>query len=246
MEQEIPVRFTFVMLLAIADPTGLVVGTDVAIARRLNMPLNQFLKCVNSLQQPDPDSNSKEEEGRRIAPSVGERGYRIINYVRYRNLKDEDDRRDYMRDYMRKRRCVNSGKPELAQLTQAEAEAEAEAEGGASAKPPPRPRKQFEKPGPEALKLEAAKIGLPESECQKFLAHYESNGWRVGRNPMVSWRHALINWKVGYEERRSTHGNNKNPKPNPRNEAMGPPHPQNDYVAAFHRKAIGGKNDPKA
>ena len=27
-----------------------------------------------------------------------------------------------------------------------------------------------------------------------FLCHYESNGWRVGKNPMKSWQHAVTNW----------------------------------------------------
>jgi DNA-binding transcriptional regulator YhcF (GntR family) len=27
-----------------------------------------------------------------------------------------------------------------------------------------------------------------------FVAYYESNGWRVGRNPMKSWQHAVAGW----------------------------------------------------
>lgn len=140
MEEEIAVRYTFVMLLALADPTGLVVGTDIAIARRLNMPLEQFAKCAQALQAPDDDSNSKESEGRRIIPSEAERGYQIVNYCKYRDLQSEDERRTYMRDYMRSYRdgkpSVNSGKlsvnnvkpgkQQLAKLTQADAASEAE------------------------------------------------------------------------------------------------------------------------
>lgn len=29
----------------------------------------------------------------------------------------------------------------------------------------------------------------------KFHAHYESNGWRVGKNPMKSWKAAVIKWE---------------------------------------------------
>lgn len=28
----------------------------------------------------------------------------------------------------------------------------------------------------------------------QFCAHYESNGWRVGRNPMKSWRASVVTW----------------------------------------------------
>lgn len=131
MEEEIPVRYTFVMLLAIADPTGLVVGTDVALARRLNMPLAEFQKCISALQNEDPDSNSKEEAGRRIIPSIGERGYQLVNFVKYRDMRDEESKRRYMREYMREYRSkddVNSCKENLTVLGQAEAESEAQVE----------------------------------------------------------------------------------------------------------------------
>ncbi len=32
---------------------------------------------------------------------------------------------------------------------------------------------------------------------EKFIAHYESNGWRVGRNPMKSWKAAITTWEKG-------------------------------------------------
>ena len=30
---------------------------------------------------------------------------------------------------------------------------------------------------------------------QKFMAHYESNGWKVGRNAMKNWKAAVVNWE---------------------------------------------------
>lgn len=140
MEERINVRYTFVMMLAIADPEGYVIGTDVAIARRLNMPLGEFKECLSVLMSPDPDSNSQEEDGRRITVSTSERGYHVVNFVTYRELKDPQGRREYMREYMKKYRQrnsetidveeltsdVNSRKLKLTELTQAEAEAEAE------------------------------------------------------------------------------------------------------------------------
>lgn len=120
MDETIPVRYTFVMMLAIADPHGYVIGTDVAIARRLNMPLQDFKECVAELMEPDPDSNSKEEEGRRVILSDAERGYFVVNYAKYRDTRDEEQRREYMKEYMRKRRAekdvapVNNGKLALA------------------------------------------------------------------------------------------------------------------------------------
>jgi hypothetical protein len=81
-------------------------------------------------------------------------------------------------------------------------ETEGEGVDGATA---PAPTKGFAKPLLESVKLQCAKIGLPDTEADKFFNHYEANGWRVGRNPMRSWPAALNNWKRGYDERRYTH-----------------------------------------
>lgn len=72
----------------------------------------------------------------------------------------------------------------------------------------------FAKPTLEEVKAQAKEIGLSESEAQKFLNYYESNGWRVGRNPMKSWPHALKNWKNNADR----YANNcRFNRPNPRN-----------------------------
>ncbi len=129
MEQAIPTRYVFVMLLAIADPKGYIIGTDVAIARRLNIPLADFESAMQTLTAPDPDSNSKAEDGRRLLISDGERGYRLVNYLKYRDIRDENDRREYMRSYIASYRgegkdkarpvnsvnLVNFGKPRLSE-----------------------------------------------------------------------------------------------------------------------------------
>ena len=36
---------------------------------------------------------------------------------------------------------------------------------------------------------------LPPVEAQRFWDYYESNGWRVGRNPMKDWKAAARNWQ---------------------------------------------------
>lgn len=70
---------------------------------------------------------------------------------------------------------------------------------------------KFVKPTLDQLKFEASKAGLPESEALKFFNHYESNGWRVGRNPMKSLPHALANWRTNYQA--GVYRNNPQSKP---------------------------------
>lgn len=70
-----------------------------------------------------------------------------------------------------------------------------------------KPSTRFKPPTREELNLEAAKIGLPDSEVDKFVNHYASVGWKVGKNPMKSWPHALGGWKARWQER--NHANSR-------------------------------------
>ena len=72
--------------------------------------------------------------------------------------------------------------------------------------------KRFTKPSADELKLHAAKIGLSDREVEKFWNYYESNGWRVGRNPMRSWQSAMVNWRSHANDYGT---NNGKPQPMP-------------------------------
>jgi hypothetical protein len=61
--------------------------------------------------------------------------------------------------------------------------------------------RRFQPPTREELNLEAAKIGLPDSEVDKFAHYYGANGWKVGKSPMKSWTHALAGWATRWRER---------------------------------------------
>lgn len=32
-------------------------------------------------------------------------------------------------------------------------------------------------------------------DASAFIAYYDSNGWKVGKNPMKSWKSALTTWE---------------------------------------------------
>lgn len=195
MDEEIPVRYCFVMLLAIADPHGYVVGTDVAISRRMNMPVEDFRKCVHQLMQPDPDSNSKEEEGRRVILSDCERGYYLVNYTKYRDTRDEEQRREYMRDYMRKYRegkdvtPVNKRKQRKPQLAKEEAEVDTDTKEEGRNK---------SKGSREQLRAYAESLSLPASDGDAMFDRWESNGWKTGGNPIKDWRAGIRTWKQNH------------------------------------------------
>ena len=84
----------------------------------------------------------------------------------------------------------------------AEEVAPAEAAAGGEKKSARTPMKR---PTLEEVKACIAERGY-HVDAEAFLSFYDSNGWKVGRNPMKSWRAALVTW-----EKRHTPSNTANP-----------------------------------
>lgn len=64
------------------------------------------------------------------------------------------------------------------------------------------PALRFVKPSISELILEFnTRVPDPLAEANKFLNYYESNGWKVGKNPMKSWKHAVTNWVGNHKSR---------------------------------------------
>lgn len=99
-------RRMFMDLLVLADSEGVVDMTHEAIARRTNVPEAEVRKYIGDLSQPDSKSRSKLHDGKRIVPLDPNRdwGWIIVNYQHYREIRDEEARRTYFRDYQRDRR----------------------------------------------------------------------------------------------------------------------------------------------
>jgi len=97
---------TFQQLIILADKTGIVDMTPEAISRRTTIPLEIVEIGLRELEKPDDGSRSPEEEGRRIVHLDAGRpwGWRIVNYEKYRKLRNEDERREYHRQYWREKR----------------------------------------------------------------------------------------------------------------------------------------------
>ena len=64
----------------------------------------------------------------------------------------------------------------------------------ASASPSPRASKRFSPPGLEEIEAYFAEKGGTASQAERFRDFYESNGWKVGKNPMKSWKAAASGW----------------------------------------------------
>ena len=211
-------RFTFMDLLVLADSDGVVDMTREAIARITNRPLEIIRSTIIELEGPDPMSRTPDSNGARIKRLDDHRdwGWVILNFDKFRQCATDEQRRVNTRERVRKHRESSRNGTCNAPVTQ----------GNASVTPPSASASasactqlggvggRFQPPTLEIVKLECSKIGLPNIEAEKFVAYYESNGWKVGRNPMKRWQAALIHWRSNWQERNNgtkTNAGNRQP-----------------------------------
>jgi len=165
-----PIRLTWITMMAMADRKGRVFGSLPGLAHRARVSLEDAAAAIEKFLQPDEYSRTRDFDGRRVEVIDG--GWRLLNYFKYREMRDEDASREAKRDYINERRKAESLALEVTG----------------------KPHKRFKKPTLEECRLYAKKIGMSEAEAEKFMNYYESKGWKVGKNPMVSWPHAMSGW----------------------------------------------------
>jgi len=165
------IRIAWITMLAMADRKGRVWSSLPGLQNRARITLEQAEEAIERFMAPDKYSRTADNDGRRITPIDG--GWRLLNYEKYRSIQDDEAVLHSKRNYINGRRLAENIAEEVVGKKQ----------------------ERFQKPTIEQCHLYAAKIGLSESESVKFFNFYESKGWKVGKNPMVSWPHAMSGWK---------------------------------------------------
>lgn len=84
-------RIVWITMLALTDAGGFVPGSVPGLAHVSRVSLKDCKAALDRLSSPDPDSRTKDYEGRRIRAVEG--GWLILNYLKYRESRSEDERR---------------------------------------------------------------------------------------------------------------------------------------------------------
>lgn len=141
----------WITMLAMADQHGYVAAAIPGLAARARVDLHECEEALAKFLAPDPYSRSEEHEGRRIEKV--DRGWVLLNYPRFRDMRDEEVRKTYERDRKRKQRAeakrlaaIAAGKdvpdetavsPVVPPGLPASAQAEADQDPGADPEAPP-------------------------------------------------------------------------------------------------------------
>jgi len=112
---------TMQQLVVLADRDGVVDMTPQAISGKTSIPLEIIEKGLEILSRPDPLSRTDVMDGVRIALLEDHRtwGWYLVNHKKYRDMRSAEDRKAYMRNYMKQKRAltdVNTCKQPLALL----------------------------------------------------------------------------------------------------------------------------------
>ena len=130
--EEMHVKVVWITMLAKANRNGDVLASVPGLADAARVSLDQCVEALARLAGPDVWSRTKEHEGRRIVEVDG--GWRLLNYPKYRELRDADERRMQTREAVRRYRAKEKANPITVSTSKhgkprkAQAEAEAEAE----------------------------------------------------------------------------------------------------------------------
>ena len=127
--EEMHVKVVWVTMLALADRNGYVAASLPGLADASRVTLEQCEEALARLSAPDKHSRTKEHEGRRIAEVDG--GWALLNYTKYREQRDKDERRIKGRKYVADFRARKKADALTVSTSKhiAEAEAEADREG---------------------------------------------------------------------------------------------------------------------
>ena len=127
--EDMHVKVVWVTMLAMADRNGCVFASIPGLADAAKVSLPQCLDALEKLSSPDEYSRTKDHEGKRIAVCDG--GWELLNYQKYRETRNSEERRIQNREAVRRHRTsktITVSRRKQCKPVSAQAEAEAEAE----------------------------------------------------------------------------------------------------------------------
>jgi hypothetical protein len=186
-------RVVWITLLALSDANGFVASTVPGLARLSGVELEVCESALAKFQSPDRYSRSQEHEGRRLRVVDG--GFELLNHQKYREFRNEDDRRRQNREAQKRWRERNKSvsKRKHSKPPSAQAEAEAEAETGSTKEPPEQQVFDFwaEQMGHPRARADRKRLSRIEArlkdftvdELSKAILGAKSDPWLMGTDP---------------------------------------------------------------
>ncbi len=94
-QETLATKVVWITLLAMKDRDGYVGAAVPGLAARAGVTLQECETALSKFLSPDPYSRSKQDEGRRIREADG--GWVVLNHFKYRDMLNDEQRREYKR-----------------------------------------------------------------------------------------------------------------------------------------------------
>jgi hypothetical protein len=96
-------RLVWITMLALADQDGYIGASVPGLADRARVPLEACVAALETFKSPDEWSRTKDHDGRRIIDAEG--GWVLLNHDKYRAIRDDEKRREQVREAVRRHRA---------------------------------------------------------------------------------------------------------------------------------------------
>lgn len=187
---------TMQQLIVLADRDGLVDMTSNAISNTTTIPLDIIEKGLDVLSKPDPLSRTKDEDGRRIVLIDPERpwGWRLVNYKYYAALSSKEDKRIKDAARLAEKRNENNNSQNVAGCRKLSQDVANVAHVDVDVDINKNKRGRFAPPSLSEV-TEYCKSRHNSVDPQKFIDHYQANGWVRGKTKISDWRACVRTWE---------------------------------------------------
>jgi hypothetical protein len=176
----------WILLLAACKGDEVARVSPVFLSSISKIPMETVMKSLEKLASPDVFSRSTMLEGRRIERVDG--GFRVVNYMKYREFSYFDSKGAIRTRRFREKKALQS-------VTCNDVTLHSVSVSDSVSKDKRSMRREgFIKP----LLSDVVAYCCERKnnvDAQKFLDYYESNGWKVGKNPMRNWQAAVRTWE---------------------------------------------------
>lgn len=186
-----PHRLVWITIIAAMDQDGnAMFACPENLALRARVSLKHCEAALKAFEGPDPKSGDPENDGMRIERIPG--GWHVLNAHKYRAIVTKTISREQTRirtSAWRQRRRDASVTQRDENVTPSDSVSDAVSDSNKTKSK----RINFVAPSLDQVQAFMIEKGKP-AEAMKFFSYYESNGWRVGRNPMKNWKAAVSQW----------------------------------------------------
>lgn len=204
-------RLLWITMLVKADAAGSIEASLPGLARLAGLTIEETKQSLEILMAPDENSSTKDFDGRRVLSMDG--GWMLVNYEKYRAIRNAEERREYKRQWMREKRAAakavdtvdnvdNCGPKQKQKQKQKEKQHSTplqSPQGGKAEKPK---RVVADKPQAwEELREYGREINLPIEECRACWDYWESTGWRRKSGLIRDWKAVVRTWRYNWLKR---------------------------------------------